>query len=59
MQQNVNPAIGAVIAIVVVVVVGFFGWKMFAAPKGIAGTPPASATDPNGYMPPASSYGRR
>ena len=52
MQDKISPVtVGIVIAIVVVVVIAL-GYKLAFTQHGIAGKPPASATNPNGYIPP-------
>lgn len=52
MKQQISPAVGAVIAIVIVVVIGLLSMKKFGAPEGVQGKIPASAANPNGGGPP-------
>jgi hypothetical protein len=57
MQGKINPVVGVIIALVVFIVVGAIGWKIASAPRGVQGKIPASASNPNGYMPPPGSSG--
>lgn len=52
MQDKISPVTAGIVIAIVVVLVIALGWKLAFTPHGVAGKPPVSAANPNGYMPP-------
>jgi hypothetical protein len=59
MKQSISPAVMAAIIVVVVAVIGFFGYKAFMGGPASGGSKPAAAQDGAKFQQQYQNYGQQ